>query len=133
MDGNSLNEYAILLYKSGDTTEALKYWKTAAELNSPNANYCLGLFSIKNNDYQEALAWFEKAKKTGHKNADMQINKILNGEMVYSDIEKIISPNTSVPALDFPIITLGNIFGYNFSAFLVQFSTMIFACSREPA
>ena len=50
MDGNSLNEYAILLYKSGDTDEALKCWKIAAELNNPNANYCLGLFGIKNDD-----------------------------------------------------------------------------------
>lgn len=112
MDGNGLNEYAILLYKSGDATEALKYWKTAAEMNNPNANYCLGLFSIKNGDYQKAVVWFEKAKKAGHKNADIQINKIINGEMVYSDIEKIIAPNTSVPALDFPKITLGNIEWY---------------------
>lgn len=112
MDGNSLNEYAILLYKSGDIDAALNYWKNAATQSNPSAMYCLGLFSVKYGNLQDALIWFEKAKKAGHKNADVQINKIRNGEKLHSDIEKLTNTNISVPVLSFPIIQFGNIEWY---------------------
>lgn len=74
-----LYEQGVLWFKANKINIAKKYWHRAAMLGNASAMFCLGIYFLSDQYYDQVKAefWFKKAEKSGHKNASYQL-KLIN-------------------------------------------------------
>ena len=75
-------EKGLRYYDNGNYTEAVKWFRKAAERGDADAQFMLGTFYENGEgvpqDYAEAVKWLRKAAEQGHAEAEMML--ILMGE-----------------------------------------------------
>ena len=69
----------IAYYEQGNYSEAMKWWRKAAEQGDPDAQYNLGLMYDNGNgvqrNYAEALRWLRMAAKQGFADAQTALRQ----------------------------------------------------------
>lgn len=74
------NDEGIIAFKSGNTDKAREYWQISALKGNKNAMFELGVAELCNQisvcALLKAREWFNCAMQQGHRNAELQIEKI---------------------------------------------------------